>query len=62
MSVCCFSHPSPVFLYGFANSERENIGPDELEDLRLIAAAFLAAGDNGFERIIAQQDLQESTQ
>lgn len=50
-----------VFLYGFAKSERENIEPDELEDLRLIAADFLAANDKEFERIIAQQDLQEIT-
>jgi hypothetical protein len=50
-----------VFLYGFAKSERENIEAADLEDLRLIAADFLAADDKGFERIIAQQDLQEIT-
>ena len=50
-----------VFLYGFAKSERENIEASELEDLRLIAADFLAANDEGFERIIAQEDLQEIT-
>jgi hypothetical protein len=29
--------------------------------LRLIAADFLAADDEGFKRIVAQQDLQEIT-
>ena len=50
-----------IFLYGFAKSERENIEAAELEDLRLIAADFLAVNDEGFERIIAQEDLQEIT-
>ena len=50
-----------VFLYGFAKNDRENIEAAELEDLRLIAADFLAANDEGFERIIAQEDLQEIT-
>lgn len=50
-----------VFLYGFAKSERENIEAADLEDLRLIASDFLAADDKGFDRIIAQQDLQEIT-
>ncbi len=50
-----------VFLYGFAKSERENIEAADLEDLRLVAADFLAADDEGFERITAQQDLQEIT-
>jgi len=32
-----------VFLHGFAKSERENIEPDELEALRLVARDWLAA-------------------
>ncbi len=48
-----------VFLYGFAKNERENIEPDELEDLRLIAADFLAANEAGLARIVAQDDLTE---
>jgi hypothetical protein len=35
------------FVYGFAKSERENIEPDELADLRAIAADLLAANDAG---------------
>ncbi len=49
------------FIYGFAKSERENVEPDELEDLRLIAANFLAADEDGLKRIIAQGELQEIT-
>jgi hypothetical protein len=48
-----------VFLYGFAKNERENIEPDELEDLRLIAAHFLAANEAGLARIVDQDDLTE---
>jgi hypothetical protein len=31
-----------VFLFGFAKSDRENIGPDELEDLQTIAGLWFA--------------------
>lgn len=48
-----------IFLYGFAKSERENIEPDELGDLRVIAADFLAANEAGFAQMIVQQGLQE---
>jgi len=50
-----------IFLYGFAKNERENIAPDELDDLRLIAADFLAADDAGFDRMVVEEDLQEIT-
>jgi len=61
MIVVCRMKDRAVFLYGFAKSERENIEPDDLEDLRLIAADFLAANESGFARLIAQEDLQEIT-
>lgn len=48
-----------VFLYGFAKSERENVEPKELADLRLIAAEFVAADEDEFAEIISQEDLQE---
>jgi len=48
-----------VFIYGFAKNERENIAADELEDLRIIAAEFLAADEAGFDEIVARQDLRE---
>lgn len=47
------------FVYGFAKSERENIEPDELEDLRTIAADLLAANDAGLARMLAEDELQE---
>lgn len=50
-----------VFLYGFAKSEQEDIEAADLADLRLIAVDFLAADEEGFKRIIAQQDLKEIT-
>ena len=48
-----------IFVYGFAKSERENIESDELEDLRSIAADFLAANEAGLARIVEQDGLQE---
>ncbi len=32
-----------VFLYGFAKNERDNIDPDELEELRVVAQMWLDA-------------------
>jgi len=48
-----------VFLYGFAKSERQNIGPDELLSLREIAAGWLTADDLLIDRAIAAAALQE---
>lgn len=50
-----------VFLYGFAKSERENIGPDELRTLREIGAAWLEANDKKIAEAIADGVLQEVT-
>jgi hypothetical protein len=48
-----------VFLYGFAKSERENIGDDELQTLREIGAAWLAADAQRIARAIKENALQE---
>lgn len=48
-----------VFVYGFAKNERDNIEPDELEDLRVIAADLLAGNDAELARMIAADELQE---
>jgi hypothetical protein len=48
-----------VFLYGFAKSERENIGDDELQTLREIGAAWLAADAQRITRAIRENALQE---
>ena len=45
-----------VFLYGFAKSERENIGPDELQTLREIGAMWLAASDDKIEQALGAID------
>lgn len=50
-----------VFLYGFAKSERENIGGDELLTLREIGAAWLAADARQLSQAIADGVLQEVT-
>jgi hypothetical protein len=48
-----------VFLYGFAKSERENIWDDELQTLREIGAAWLAADAQRIARAIKENALQE---
>ncbi len=48
-----------VFLYGFAKSERENIGPDELATLREIGAAWLAADAGEIAQALQENALQE---
>ena len=48
-----------VFLYGFAKSERENIGDDELQTLREIGAAWLAADAQRIARAIKENALRE---
>ena len=48
-----------VFLYGFAKHERENIDPDELQTLREIGAAWLAADAPRIARAIQEEALQE---
>lgn len=48
-----------IFLYGFAKSERANIGADELATAREIAAVWLAADAASIARGIASGELQE---
>jgi hypothetical protein len=48
-----------VFLYGFAKSERDNIEPDDLRTLLSIAAEFLAADEDAFDRIVIRDRLLE---
>lgn len=48
-----------VFLYGFAKSERENIGPDELQTLREIGAVWLQATEKQIAASIEEKILQE---
>ncbi len=48
-----------VFLYGFAKSERENIGPDELQTLREIGAGWLEADDKRIAKALEEKALKE---
>ncbi len=48
-----------VFLYAFAKSERENIGPDELQTLRELARAWLRASDVELEAAARAGKLEE---
>ena len=48
-----------VFLYGFAKSERDNIGPDELDFWRRVATAFLATDEARFKALMAAQEIME---
>lgn len=48
-----------VFLYGFAKSERENIGQDELLTLRDIAESWLEADRAQIVRALRANTLQE---
>src|SRR5262245_53247149 len=48
-----------VFMYGFAKSERENIAPHRLAELKLYASAWLGMDDEAIEQAIAGDDLRE---
>jgi hypothetical protein len=48
-----------VFLYGFAKSERDNIEPDELQDLRLVARGWLEATPERIKAALEDGAIQE---
>lgn len=48
-----------IFLYGFAKNERENVGGDDLEDLKKTAAIFLAFGKLELTQAVAAGQLKE---
>jgi len=48
-----------VFLFGFAKSERDNISPDQLADLRSVAGDILNRSDNDIEDDLEEARLQE---
>ena len=48
-----------VFLYGFAKSERDNIGPDELEFWRRVAMGLLTMTDAQWRNMIATREVIE---
>ena len=50
-----------MFLYAFAQNERENIDPDELLTLREIGAGWLAADAQRIAPALDEGNLQEVT-
>lgn len=50
-----------VFLYGFAKSERDNIGSDELAELRRIGANWLNAAKETLASALNEGALKEVT-
>ena len=48
-----------VFLYGFAKSERENIGDGDLRELRRLAQEYLSMGEAAARRLIGMGVLME---
>ena len=48
-----------VFVYGFAKSERDNIGPDELDFWRRVASAFLSMDETKLAAMIEAQEITE---
>jgi hypothetical protein len=48
-----------VFLYGFAKNERDNIGPDELTELRKVGQNWLNASQQTITEAIETEMLQE---
>lgn len=50
---------SSLFLYGFAKSERDNIGEDELLELRKLAHIFLGLNDDGIVSALGTGRIEE---
>jgi len=48
-----------IFVFGFAKSERENLGPDELQSAREIGAIWLSANARRIARGIREGELEE---
>jgi hypothetical protein len=49
----------PVFLYGLAKNERDNIAPAQPAEWQARANDILAAGHHAIERLIADDQLRE---
>ncbi len=50
---------APVFLYGFAKSERDNISPQQLSEWQGRAHDILGASHDAIERLVADDELRE---
>ena len=59
-TIIAFSYGrSSLFLYGFAKSERDNIGEDELLELRKLAHIFLGLNDDGIVSALGTGRIEE---
>ena len=48
-----------VFLFGFAKSERANVSPDQLADLKVVTAEILSRGEDLISQEVAERRLLE---
>ena len=48
-----------IFLCGFAKNAKDNIGPDELADWRLVGADLLKASDEAIKAAVAAKEMTE---
>jgi hypothetical protein len=53
------SEQRSVFLYGFAKSERDNIGARELEDLKKLAKQYLGYSETQITTALDEAELRE---
>ena len=49
------------FVYGFAKSDRENIGPDEVASFKKIAKGYLDLSAKQIEKMLRDETLKEVT-
>ena len=48
-----------VFLYGLAKSERDNINPGKLAELKTLARQFVSLTDSEIEKLLNASDIRE---
>jgi hypothetical protein len=58
-TIVAYSRGSPIFLYGFAKSERENLNDDELSYWQRVGRAYLALAGDAMDAAIAGDELIE---
>ena len=59
MIVAYRSHDRAVFVFGFAKSEQENVGPEDLKTAKDIASELLAASDDQLNAAVAAERILE---
>jgi len=59
MIVAYRIHDRAIFVFGFAKSEQENIGPEDLKTAKDIASELLAATDDQLDAAVAAERILE---